>query len=343
MGCRLRLRPPEFWQCSRPTCMARVLSPISVVVAAVAAKRVARSGWRAPVPVICCGNVTVGGSGKTTLALDLGHRLLAKGLRVHFLSRGYGGTAGWGRRVQPDDPAALVGDEALLLAAVAPTWVGSDRAASARSAVEAGAEVLVLDDGLQNSTLHKDLSLLVVDGGAGFGNGLVLPGGPLREPIQSGAARCQAAVLIGGDKRNATARLPSGLPVMHAKPVMDAEVGFLKGQSVVAFAGLARPEKFFGALEDAGVTISKRISFADHHPYSVHDLHRLLRIAAAHGAVAVTTPKDAARLNAEQRKRVRVIGVSLEWDDARSIENLLDQFIKRWNTSMNRSMSASSL
>ncbi|MGH7153131.1 MAG: tetraacyldisaccharide 4'-kinase [Acetobacteraceae bacterium] len=339
----MRFRPPEFWQHSRPTRTARALSPISLLVAGLTAKRVARSGWRAPVPVICCGNVTMGGSGKTTLALDLAHRLLAHGLRVHFLSRGYGGSAGGGRRVQREDPAALVGDEALLLAAVAPTWVGSDRAASARSAVEAGAEVLVLDDGLQNATLHKDLSLLVVDGGAGFGNGLVLPAGPLREPIRAGAVRCQAAVLIGCDHSDAIAKLPGGLPVLRAKPILSAEVGSLKGQPVVAFAGLARPEKFFAALENAGVTIRKRIPFADHHPYSVRDLRRLLRIAAAQGAVAVTTPKDAARLSAEHRKQVRVIGVSLEWDDAGLIETLLGQFIKRRNTSMNRSMSASSL
>jgi len=319
------------------------LSPVSILVAGLTAKRVARPGWQSPIPVICCGNVVVGGSGKTTLALDLGRRLLAGGLRVHFLSRGYGGSAKGVHRVRYENPATLVGDEALLLAALAPTWVGSDRAASARSAVEAGAEVLVLDDGLQNPTLCKDMSLLVVDGNAGFGNGLVLPAGPLREPVRDGAARCLAAVLIGHDHSDAAAKLPNNLPVLRASSVLDAEVALLRGQPVVAFSGLARPEKFFTALENAGVTIAKRIPFADHHPYSARDLRRLLRIATARGAVAVTTPKDAVRLSAEQRKQVRVIGVSLEWEDPGMIEALLDQLIARRNTSVNRSTSVSSL
>ena len=190
--------PPRFWR--RDGVLPRLLSPFAAVTAAVTARRVTRPGWHAPVPVICCGNVTVGGAGKTTVALDLGARLVARGQTVHFLLRGYGGTVRGPHRVAAGDTAAEVGDEALLLAAVAPTWIGADRVASARAAVAAGAEVLVLDDGLQNPGLHKDLSLLVVDGTSGFGNGRVLPAGPLREPVAAGAARCQAAVLIGPDR-----------------------------------------------------------------------------------------------------------------------------------------------
>ena len=189
--------PPGFW--GRDGVLPRLLSPLAAVTAAVTAWRVARPGWRAPVPVICCGNVTVGGAGKTTVALDLGARLAARGRAVHFLLRGYGGSVRGPHRVAAGDTAARVGDEALLLAEVAPTWIGADRAASARAAVAAGAQVLVMDDGLQNPGLHKDLSLLVVDGASGFGNGRVLPAGPLREPVAAGAARCQAAVLIGPD------------------------------------------------------------------------------------------------------------------------------------------------
>ena len=163
-----------------------MLSPLAAVTAAATAHRVTRPGWRAAVPVICCGNVTVGGAGKTTLALDLGARLSARGHLVHFLLRGYRGVVRGPHRVTAGDTATMVGDEALLLAAVAPTWIGADRAASARAAVAAGAQVLVLDDGLQNPGLHKDLSLLVVDGATGFGNGRVLPAGPLREPVAAG-------------------------------------------------------------------------------------------------------------------------------------------------------------
>ena len=166
-----------------------MLAPAAAVVAAITARRVARPGWRAPVPVICCGNATAGGAGKTTLALDLGARLAQR--RVAFLTRGHGGRARGVHLVDPSrDGAALVGDEALLLAEARPTWVAADRAAGARAAVAAGAGVLVMDDGLQNPTLAKDLSFLVIDGGTGFGNGRVMPAGPLREPVATAAVRC---------------------------------------------------------------------------------------------------------------------------------------------------------
>src|ERR1700760_3151413 len=138
------LRQPAFW--SRDGIMPQLLSPLAAIATAVTARRVARPGWRAPVPVICCGNVTVGGAGKTTLALDLGARLAANGRRVHFLLRGYGGAAPGAQRVNTADTAAQVGDEALLLAQVAPTWVGVDRAASARAAIAEGAQILAMDD-----------------------------------------------------------------------------------------------------------------------------------------------------------------------------------------------------
>jgi tetraacyldisaccharide 4'-kinase len=294
-----------------------------MVTASVTAHRVARSGWRAPVPVICCGNVTVGGAGKTTLALDLGSRLVAQGRAVHFLLRGYGGTVRGTHRVAPGDSSGQVGDEALLLAEVAPTWTGADRAASAREAVAAGAEVLVLDDGLQNPTLHKDLSLLVVDGAAGFGNGRVLPAGPLREPVAAGAGRCQAAVLIGNDSAGAAAMLPPGLPVLRARLVPGTEVADLAGRKVVAFAGIASPDKFFATMRDAGAMLAGTASFPDHHRYTEHELRHLLDQAARLGAVPATTPKDAVRLPAVIRRQVHIIGVTLAWDDPASIETLL--------------------
>ncbi len=303
--------------------MPCLLSPLAAAVAAVTAHRVSRPGWRAPVPVICCGNVTVGGAGKTTLALDLGRRLVARGHAVHFLLRGYGGTARGTHRVAPGDTAAIVGDEALLLAQVAPTWTGTDRAASARAAIAAGAAVLVMDDGLQNPTLHKDLSLLVIDGASGFGNGRVLPAGPLREPVAAGAERCQAAVLIGSDLAGVAAVLPPGLPVLRAGLVPDAGVGTFRGRKVLAFAGIALPEKFFGTLRDAGVVIAGAAPFADHHAYTDGELRLLLDQAARLDAVPVTTPKDAVRLSDGIRRQVHVIGVTLEWEDAAPLEALL--------------------
>ena len=300
-----------------------LLSPISALVAAFTAHRMARTGWRAPVPVICCGNVTVGGAGKTTLALDIAARLTARSIAVHALLRGYGGSCRGVRRVGPDDPASLVGDEALLLAAIAPTWIGADRAASARAALAAGAQALLMDDGLQNPTLEKTLSLLTIDGASGFGNGHVLPGGPLREPVAAGAARCQAAVLIGPDMAGATLLLPASLPVLRASLVPGPEIATYVGNRVVAFAGIATPEKFFAGLEQAGVILAGRVGFSDHHPFTERELRQIIAQAGALGVRPVTTPKDFTRIPARLRAEFDVIGVGLRWQNPAAIERLL--------------------
>jgi tetraacyldisaccharide 4'-kinase len=315
------MNPPRFWV--RNGVLPWMLAPFGMIVAASTARRVARPGWRAPVPVICCGNLTVGGAGKTTLALDLGARLLRRGARVAFISRGYGGRALEAVQVALDDDAVTVGDEALLLAAVAPTFVGADRAASAAAAVAGGATVLVMDDGLQNPGLVQDLKLLVVDGATGFGNGRVLPAGPLREPIAAGAGRCRAAVLIGPDEAGVAARLT--LPVLRATLAPDA--AGLPGRRVLAFAGIGRPSKFFATLVQTGAVIVGRESFPDHHRYSQRQLDGLRRRAAAANATLVTTPKDAVRLPPAFRAEVLVAGVSLTWADEAAIEALLGEWL----------------
>jgi tetraacyldisaccharide 4'-kinase len=316
---------PAFW--FRDGWIARLLSPLSPIGAAMTARRVARPGWRAPVPVICCGNVTVGGAGKTTVVLDLARRLSERGCAVHVLLRGYGGRSRGTRRVAAGDSAAEVGDEALLLAAVAPTWTGADRAASARAAVAAGARVLLMDDGLQNPTLRKDVSLLIVDGATGFGNGRVLPAGPLREPVAAGVARCQAAVVIGP-----AVALPPGLPVLRASLVQGAEMAGLVGKRVLAFAGIAYPDKFFAPLAAAGLDLVGRRAFPDHHPYTPRELTDLLAEADRLGATPVTTPKDAVRLPEAVRHRVQVVGVGLKWDDEAALTALLDAAVGHGHT-----------
>ena len=314
---------PSFW--SHDGWLPRLLSPLSAIGSAITARRVARAGWQAPVPVICCGNVTVGGAGKTTLALDLARRLSGRG--VHVLLRGYGGTSRGVRRVAPDDAASLVGDEALLLVRTAPTWIGADRSASAREAVRAGAKILLMDDGLQNPTLAKTGSVLVIDGATGFGNGRVLPAGPLRETVAAAAARCQAAVLIGSDATNALASLPPTLPILRADLLQDQSVATLAGRKVVAFAGIARPEKFFDPLRRAGADLVATRSFPDHHHYTDRELRELLRYARDQRAVVITTPKDAVRLPPGVRGQVMVIGVGLAWRETGQIDQLLERMI----------------
>lgn len=317
------MTPPPFWQ--RDGVLPRLLAPAAAVATRLTARRVARPGWRAPVPVLCCGNAGVGGAGKTTVALDLARRLVARGVAVHYLSRGYGGRFRGVLRVDPARHSAdLVGDEPLLLAAVAPTWVAADRAAGARAAVAAGAQALLMDDGLQNPTLVQDAALLVVDGAVGFGNGRVMPAGPLREPVAVAAARCRAAVLIGPDAAGARAALPPGLPVLAAALESDAA---LPGARVLAFSGIARPSKFHATLRQAGADIAECMNFPDHHRFTRAELERVLACATALGAMPVTTPKDAARLPGAVRSQIRVVGVALRWDDPAALECLLREFV----------------
>ncbi len=319
----IRGSPPRFWSHDGP--LARALSPLSVIGAGLTARRVARPGWQVPVPVVCCGNVTSGGAGKTTLVLDLARRLTSRGTHVHILLRGYGGSARGAHRVLPADPVDLVGDEALLLAEAAPTWTGADRAASARAAIAAGARALLMDDGLQNATLVKTCSLLVIDGRSGFGNGRVLPAGPLREPVSAAAARVQAAVLIGPDEAGAIVRLPPGLPVLRADLEQHSAILALAGRRVLAFAGIASPEKFFAPLRKAGAVLAGASGFPDHHLYTARELDGLRRRAATMEAMLVTTPKDAVRLPPALRSEVTVVDVALRWYDPAQIERMLDK------------------
>ncbi len=317
------MTPPAFWQ--RDGVLPWLLTPAAAVAARLTARRVSRPGWRAPVPVLCCGNAGVGGAGKTTVALDLARRLAARGVAVHCLTRGYGGRSREVLRVDPArHDAGLVGDEPLLLAAAAPTWVAADRAAGARAAVAAGAQALLMDDGLQNPTLVRGTTLLVVDGAVGFGNGRVMPAGPLREPVAAAAARCRAAVLIGPDTAGARAALPPGLPVLAAALEPDAA---LPGARVLAFSGIARPSKFHATLRLAGATVTECMDFPDHHRFTGAELERVLARATVLGAMPVTTPKDAVRLPGAVRSQIRVVGVLLRWDDPDGLERLLREVV----------------
>lgn len=324
------MRAPEFWSGGGGGLAPILLSPLSAIYAAATARRMARPGWTAPVPVICCGNATAGGAGKTTVALDIGRRLGNRGISAHFLLRGYGGRLKGPLRVDTmQHDSTAVGDEALLLAAERPTWVAADRAAGAQAAIAGGAQAIVMDDGLQNPTLEKDLSLLIVDGSYGFGNGRVIPAGPLREPVAAAAARCRAAVLVGEDEAGALAQLPPGLPVLRARLKPGPEAEMLSGLPVFAFCGIANPRKFFATLQEAGAFIAGRQSYADHYPYDEGDLRELLAEAESLRATPVTTKKDWVRLPAAFRNRVTVVTVQLEWVEPAAIEQLLDPLAAR--------------
>jgi tetraacyldisaccharide 4'-kinase len=324
------MRAPDFW--SRPDGPGQWLAPLGQVYGSLARLRRSWSRpWRAPVPVICVGNLVAGGAGKTPVALEIGILLREQGRAVHFLSRGYGGSFSGPVRVDREvHTAQEVGDEPLLLAEIAPCWVAHDRVAGTRAAIDAGADVIVMDDGFQNTALAKTLSLLVVDGGYGFGNGRVMPAGPLRESIRDGLARADATILMEPDTSGVADILSDGqTATIRARLTPLPSAQRLSGRRVLAFAAIGRPEKFFATLEDLGCTIVARYGFADHHPYTVDEVMRLVEAANAAEAVPVTTTKDHVRLSPEARPMVKTVGVTLEWRDPMEIETLLARALPR--------------
>lgn len=319
------MRPPDFWSSRRV--LSTLLVPAGCAYALATRLRLRRAGWRAPVPVICVGNVGVGGAGKTPVALALA-RLLA-GRNPHFLTRGYRGREAGPLRVDPaKHDARAVGDEPLLLARAAPTWVARDRAAGARAAVAAGAGCIVMDDGHQNPALAKDLSLVVVDGGYGFGNGRVIPAGPLREPIAAGLARADAIVLVGGDETGA-ARHFAGRPVLEARIVPDESGQRFAGKDVVAFCGIGRPDKFFATLRSLGARIAEEMPYPDHHAFGDEEIMFILEVAAKHRAVAVTTEKDLVRLSPDARRMVEALPVRIAFAAPGAVEAMLGKLFAR--------------
>ncbi len=321
------MRQPAFWSQGKGGWRARLLTPAAWIYRCGAGLRNAvTTAWTAPVPVICVGNVTAGGAGKTPLALDLGRRLAARGRRVHFLSRGYGGTVAGPVQVDPDrHGAAAVGDEPLLLAAVAPTWVAAERTAGAREAAASGAGIIIMDDGFQNPGIAKDLAVLVIDGGFGLGNGNLIPAGPLREPLAAALGRADAVVCIGDDRTGMLAAVPDRLPVLKARIVPTEATA--PDRPVVAFAGIGRPEKFFETLGAAGHEIAETVSFADHHPFGDADLAALHARADAHDAGLITTEKDLMRLAPAARTGITALTITLQWEDEAALDGLLESHL----------------
>ncbi len=322
------MRTPGFWAVRKPTALARVLQPIGAIYGYATARRMAEAGERAGAPVICLGNLVAGGAGKTPAAIALAQMLIADGKRVAFLSRGYGGA----KRADPVevDPnvhdARIVGDEPLLLARVARCWVGADRVLSARRAVEAGSDALILDDGLQNPALAKDLAFAVVDGETGFGNGLCVPAGPLRAPVAAQAPFVRALIVIGGDDaavQNISQSVPRK-PILRASLEPDALAAApLIGREVVAFAGIARPDKFYATMRRVGAQIVATRSFPDHHLFKPREIEALIEEAGARGALLATTDKDRVRLSPQYARAVVTLPVTLRFEEPRLAKGML--------------------
>jgi tetraacyldisaccharide 4'-kinase len=319
------MRPPDFWYGAGFSPWPALLGPAALAYdAAARLERALATPKAVPAPVLCVGNLVAGGAGKTPTALAIAELLIKHGAAVHFLTRGYGRSATAPERVESYHRADDVGDEALLLARTAPTWVGADRRITAIRAVSEGASVLVMDDGFQNPELAKDLSLIVVDGEVGFGNGRILPAGPLRERPARALRRAQGVLIIGDDRTGVGPWLlglaARALPLFHARLVPADSAQALRGRRLFAFSGIARPAKFFTSLREGGCDVVGTKAFPDHHRFRSGELDGLRARARAAGATLVTTEKDRVRLSDDDAKGIAVFAVALAWRDPRAVE-----------------------
>jgi len=324
------MREPAFWW-REPGLAAGLLAPLAAIYGAIAARRMAGPSARAGVPVLCVGNFTLGGAGKTPAVMMLAKMLQAAGEKPSCLSRGYGGSNSGPKLVDAqNDLATQIGDEALLLARVAPTIVARDRIAGAQAARAAGASVIIMDDGLQNASLAKDFTLAVVDGRRGIGNACVFPAGPLRAPLDAQLTRCDALLMLGDMSDAGNIIFAAGrLPIFHGRLVPDpAAVAALKTKNVLAFAGIGDPEKFFTTLAQAGIAVAQRKPFGDHHRISGEEAALLAMQAEHDGLTLVTTEKDHARMAGEPALTLlaastQVLPVALEVDEVGELRTLV--------------------
>ena len=330
------MREPDFWW--RPG-KGSFLMPLAAIYGAVAAMRLQASGQKAGLPVICLGNLTVGGAGKTPAAIAVVQLLHAAHQRPFFLSRGYGGQLAGPVRVNAAlHRAGDVGDEPLLLTRLAPTIVARDRVAGAKFAQFAGASVVVMDDGLQNASLAKDLSIIVVDGRRGIGNGHIIPAGPLRAPLGLQLDRAQAVIVVGppdGAAAVVERARRQRLAIFHGRLEPDRGVIAAIGRrKALAFAGIGDPEKFFATLAAAGIDVAERAGFPDHHRYTAVEAADLIARAQAKGLILVTTEKDAMRMAGEPQldalaARASALPVRLVIEEVDLFRQMLLQAVKR--------------
>ena len=284
------------------------------------------------IPVICVGNLTIGGNGKTPTSIKVQSLLRDEGYKPHILSKGYKGKLKGPHLVNSEKDSFIdVGDEALMMSFYGPTWIARDRRAGIKSIIAAGADVIILDDGFQNNSIKKDFSILVIETTVGFGNGYLIPAGPLREHIASGMNRADAIVTIGDDKAQAEFMLNNSfmkeIRTIKGKLIPKKKYINLKKKKVVAFAGIAHPKKFKITLNELGANIIKFKEFTNHKFFKLKYLEDLITCAKKHNALLITTEKDFMRIPKKLRHNFQILKVELEFHNQKVLMDKLRSVI----------------
>jgi tetraacyldisaccharide 4'-kinase len=325
------MRAPEFWypREGRAGVTATLLTPLGWIYGSVTQIKLSfSSSQRVGAKVVCIGNLTAGGTGKTPICLAVNDILTSVGTRTSFLTRGYGGSMDDPTQVSPDlHGFEAAGDEALLLAKAAPTYVSPTRVRGALAATRDGADVIIMDDGFQNPALKKDVSIVVIDGPAGLGNRRMIPAGPLRESVKLGLHRADAIFILGPLREGPEKDLleKSGKPIFQAHINVDPRSEVDRDQPVVAFSGIGRPQKFFDTLRKEGFNLLEAVPYPDHHAFSRKDLSWLETLASERNGALITTSKDFVRLPPDFQARTRELPILALFEAPDELESFLHQ------------------
>ena len=323
------LKAPKFWYQKKDTYLSNSFYPLSLLFRfGTKIRNLVSTKQNTKLPIICVGNIVVGGAGKTPVALKIGKLLIKAGYNPHFISRGYSGTIKSSTLVQSWHSAKSVGDESILLSEIAPTWIGGDRINSANLAHQNGSDCLILDDGFQNPNIQKDFSIIVINATQEFGNKRVMPSGPLRESIKRGLSRTHLVIVIGNTSEKIKKTIPVNIPIIEAKFQINKENKIFKGQNITAFAGIAYPEKFFQSLEEQGAKIVKKLSYPDHYIYNENDLLSLAEIANKTKSILVSTKKDYIRIPKSYRSLINTLEGEIIFNDEDSLVKMLSKVIE---------------
>ena len=323
------LKAPKFWYQKKDTIFSNSLFLFSLIFrVGTKIRNLISSKKISPLPIICVGNIVVGGAGKTPVSMKIGQLLIKAGYKPNFISKGYAGIIKSSTLVQSWHSPISVGDESILLSEIAPTWIGNNRNKSAKLAKENGSDCLIMDDGFQNPTIQKDFSIIVINADQEFGNKRVLPSGPLRESIVRGLSRTNLVIVIGNTTKYLTDTIPNNIPIIQAKFVISNNKKIFKGQKITAFAGIAYPKKFFNSLEEQGAKIVKEISYSDHHIYSENELLTLAEIANKNQSILVTTKKDFVRIPKNYRTLINTLDGEIVFENEELIVEILSNVIE---------------